>query len=143
MNWKKQITFAVLVGFVTALPVLAGAQSSQSESSQPKSTQPKSNQPRRIEVYPLSQQYWDTKSGETLGEIVQQLLPYNNSLQQLLMQDIIKLNPHAFRDNNPNRMQANTRLWLPNNLTRADNRVDQNDFSVQAFSWGNIKRPRR
>ena len=98
---------------------------------------------KRIEVYSLSQNYWDTRSGETLGEIVQKLLPYNKGMQQRLIQDILELNPNAFWNNNPNHMQANKRLWLPNNMVKADTQVDQTHFSVQSFSWGNIKRPRR
>jgi hypothetical protein len=64
-------------------------------------------------------------------------------MQQRLMKDIMELNPNAFRDNDPNRMQANTRLWLPNNMVKADTQVDHEHFSVQSFSWGNIKRPKR
>ena len=124
------ITANLIFAFILCHPVLADSESSRSQS-------------KRIEVYSLSQNYWDTKSGETLGEIVQHLLPYNKVMQQRLMQDIIELNPNAFLNNSPDRMQANKRLWLPNTMTKADTRVDHKNFSVQSFAWGNIKRPKR
>ncbi len=98
---------------------------------------------KRIEVYPLSQNYWDTKPGETLGEIAHNLLPNNPRMQAQLINDVINMNPDAFVNNNPDRMKANTRLWLPNRLTQADNKVDVSKYSVQTFSWGNIKRLKR
>ena len=98
---------------------------------------------KRIEVYSLSQNYWDTQPGETLGEIAAQLLPNNFNLQQKLMNDIVSLNPDAFQDNDPNYMMANTRLWLPNNLAKADDKIDSKHTQVESFSWGNINRPKR
>lgn len=98
---------------------------------------------KRVEVYSLSQHYWDTKSGETLGEIVTQLLPNNPNMQNKLMTDIINLNPHAFQDNDADQMLANTRLWLPNQITQSDTKADPRRTQVESFSWGNIKRPKR
>lgn len=98
---------------------------------------------KRIEVYSLSQNYWDTQSGETLGEIAVQLLPHNFNLQQKLMNDIVNQNPDAFLNNNHNNMLANTRLWLPNNLSRIDKQADSERVEVESYSWGNIKRPKR
>ena len=98
---------------------------------------------KRIEVYSLSQHYWDTKNGETLGEIVKHLLPNNPNMQNKLMTDIISQNPHAFQDNDPDQMQANTRLWLSNRLSRTDSKADPKLIQVESFSWGNIKRPKR
>ncbi|MDA3868737.1 MAG: hypothetical protein PF589_02040 [Gammaproteobacteria bacterium] len=98
---------------------------------------------KRIEVYSLSQQYWDTQRGETLGGIVAQLLPNNMGMQYRLMSEIINLNPHAFEDNNPDRMLANVRLWLPNRFARTDSKADSSQTQVESFSWGNIKRPQR
>lgn len=98
---------------------------------------------KRIEVYSLSQQYRDTQPGETLGGIVAQLLPNNMGMQYKLMSEIISLNPHAFEDNNPDRMHANVRLWLPNRFAQTDSKTDSRQTQVESFSWGNIKRPQR
>ena len=135
MNFAKTITTTIAAAilaytFILNQPAWANSQSRSTDS-------------KRIEVYSLSQNYWDTKSGETLGEIVQKLLPYNKGMQQQLMQDIMELNPNAFLENNPDHMQANKRLWLPNSMVKADTRVNQKHFSVESFAWGNIKRPRR
>lgn len=98
---------------------------------------------KRVEVYSLSQHYWDIQSGDTLGEIVTQLLPNNPDMRQKLMADIISQNPNAFIDNDPNYMRAKTRLWLPNHMTQTDSKVDPQRTQVESFSWGNIKRPKR
>lgn len=98
---------------------------------------------KRIEVYSLSQNYWDTQSGETLGGIAAQLLPNNPAMQQKLMANIISQNPDAFQDNDPDYMLANTRLWLPNRTAQADSKADPQRTQVESFSWGNIKRPKR
>ncbi len=97
---------------------------------------------KRIEVYPLSQQYHDTHEGETLGEIAASLLPNNPEMQQRLMRDIVRLNPQAFVDNNPNRLLAGKRLWLPSGLHQPDSKVDPRHYTVESFSWGNVKRPK-
>ena len=98
---------------------------------------------KRIEVYSLGQQYWDTKKGETLGEIVQQLLPNNPRMHQRLLKDIVALNPGSFQNNNPDRMKANSRIWLPGHLTKPDTQVNRSKIHVEPFAWGNIKRPIR
>ena len=97
----------------------------------------------RVEVYPISQQYVDVKSGDTLNGITSKLLPNNPGMQRRLMADIVRLNPKAFIENNPNRMAANIRLWLPGKITRADTAVDQSKHDVKSFSWGNIKTPKQ
>lgn len=93
----------------------------------------------RIEVYPLSQNYWDIKTGDTLGEIVNTLLPDNVYLQQKLMRDIVALNPDVFPDGSPHRMLANKRLWLPNAL-QPDNTTAPSGYVVETYQWGNIKK---
>jgi ABC-type sugar transport system substrate-binding protein len=97
---------------------------------------------KRIEVYSLSMNYWDTKYGESLSGIVQQLLPNNPSKQQALAQDIIQLNPNAFINGDADRMLANHRLKLPGYMTEPDSKVDPKAYTVETFSWGNIKRPK-
>ncbi|MDH5611979.1 MAG: hypothetical protein OEY66_05940 [Gammaproteobacteria bacterium] len=98
---------------------------------------------KRIEVYSLSQNYWDTKSGETLGEIAAQLLPNNPNMRQKLMADIVSLNSNAFLNGDPNLMLANKRLWLPNSTNQTDSKVDSRYTEIETYSWGNIKRPKR
>jgi Tfp pilus assembly protein FimV len=126
MKWKRNIIAALLF----MLPTLHPWQTAQAES-------------KRIEVYALGQQYWDTQSGETLGEIVQQLLPNNPRMHPRLMKDIVALNPDAFQNNNPDRMRTNTRIWLPSHLTKPDTAVNRSRTRVESFAWGNIKRPIR
>lgn len=98
---------------------------------------------RRIEVYTAGQNLWQTKSGETLSGIAQELLPNNPRMQQRLMLDILALNPVAFHDNNPDQMRANIRLLLPGEFTRPDSKVNRSKVEVETFSWGNIKRHRQ
>lgn len=97
---------------------------------------------KRIEVYPLTQTYWDTRFGDSLSEIAATLLPNNPGLQNQLMQDIIKLNPDAFTDRDADRLLAQRRLWLPNSMSQPDSKVDSRNYTVESFSWGNIKRPK-
>lgn len=97
----------------------------------------------RVHVYKLSQQYWDVRPGDTLGQIVESLLPADKGKQRLLMRDIIELNPDAFIDGSPHRLRANIRLWLPNALQQrpAQKRTGGN-VTVERFDWGSIKRVR-
>lgn len=97
---------------------------------------------KRIEVYSLSQNYWDTQSGETLGEIVQHLLPNNPAKQQALKQDIVQLNPNAFISGNADKLLANKRLRLPGYMNQTDSKVNPATTTVETYSWGNIKRPK-
>lgn len=94
----------------------------------------------RIEVYPLSQHYWDIKTGDTLGEIVDTLIPGNTYLRQKLMRDILSLNPHVFPGGNPNHMLANKRLWLPNAVKQPNDSINSSNHTIETYQWGNIKR---
>jgi Tfp pilus assembly protein FimV len=97
---------------------------------------------KRIEVYSLSQNYWDTRYGDTLGEIVTHLLPNNPSKHEALKQDIVQLNPQAFINGNPEQLLAGKRLWLPGYMKQADSKADPATTTVERYSWGNIKRQR-
>ena len=97
---------------------------------------------KRIEVYSLSQNYWDTRYGDTLGEIAHHLLPNNPAKRATLEQDILHLNPHAFINGDPEQLLAEKRLWLPGYMQHADSKVDSRTTTVEHFSWGNIKRQR-
>jgi hypothetical protein len=94
----------------------------------------------RIEVYPLSQNYWDIKTGDTLGEIVNTLLPDNLYLQNKLLHDILSLNPDVFPDGNPDYMLANRRLWLPNAVKPPTDTAKPSSYTIETFQWGSIKK---
>ncbi len=95
---------------------------------------------KRIEVYPLSQYYWDTQAGDTLSEIVSTLLPSNHYLQQHLMREIIAMNPGIFPDGEPSRMIAGRRLWLPNAIKTPDKQSNASGYRIESYQWGNIKK---
>ena len=124
---------AMLLSALVASPAIAHDSNSGNEPTRSK----------RIEVYSLSQNYWDTQTGDTLGNIVIHLLPNNPSKHEALKQDIIRLNPQAFIDNDASRLLAGKRLWLPGYMKQADSRIDPATTSIESFSWGNIKRDRR
>ncbi len=95
---------------------------------------------KRIEVYSLSQNYWVAQYGDTLSEIVQQLLPNNPAKHAALQKDIVRLNPDAFINADGAQLIANKRLWLPGYMKQADTRPDPETTIVETYSWGNIKR---
>lgn len=104
---------------------------------------PEKAQPTRIEVYSISQFFWDVSPGETLGEIIQRILPDSQAQRAPLLRQILNLNPHAFVQANPNRLKANVRLWLPNNTSRNQRKKDKNKYQSQSFSWGQIHKVKR
>lgn len=97
---------------------------------------------KRIEVYALSQNYWDIQPGDTLGRIVQHLLPNNPTKHAALKKDIVLLNPQAFINGNPELLLAGKRLHLPGYMKQADSIANPAKTQVESFSWGNIKRDR-
>lgn len=97
---------------------------------------------KRIEVYDLSQNYWDTQHGDTLSEITYFLLPNNPAKRQALSQEIVQLNPTAFINGDPATLLAGKRLWLPGHIKQADSIADPTKTKVETYSWGNIKRPK-
>ena len=97
---------------------------------------------KRIEVYSLSQNYWDVQYGDTLGTIAHHLLPNNPLKREALQQDILHLNPDAFTGGQPEKLLAGKRLWLPGYVKQADSRANPATTTVESYSWGNIKRPK-
>jgi len=95
-----------------------------------------------IEVYPLSQKFYDVATGESLQQIVLQLLPNRPAQRTSLMQDIVQLNPSAFVKQNPNRLKAGVRLWLPNNPPQAAPMRGNRNLQIESFSWGQVIRRR-
>ncbi|MCW9048368.1 MAG: hypothetical protein OQK46_09855 [Gammaproteobacteria bacterium] len=101
------------------------------------------SQSKRVEVYAISQNFWDVTPGETLGDIVKQLLPDNPGLREKLLYQIVELNPDAFSQSNPDNLKANVRLWLPNNAPAMRQVKDNKLFNVKSYSWGQVYTPRR
>lgn len=97
-------------------------------------------QSKRIEVYSLSQNYWDVQYGDTLNSIAHHLLPNNPAKREALQQDILHLNPKAFIAGQAEKLLAGKRLWLPGYMKQADSKVDPATTTVETYSWGNIKR---
>ena len=114
--------------------------SAQSVAAGPYDSKPAS---KRIEVYSLSQNYWDTQYGDTLSGIAQYLLPNNPRKRASLQQDILHLNPDAFVGGDPAMLLAGKRLWLPGYMKQADSSADTSTTIVETYSWGNIKRQRK
>jgi hypothetical protein len=65
------------------------------------------------EAYNADIRYLHVQKGQTLHNIVRRLYPDRAKEWPKLAQDIVKLNPHAFIDNDPTRMKAGVRLTLP------------------------------
>jgi len=101
------------------------------------------SQSKRVEVYSISQNFWDVTPGETLGDIVKQLLPDNPGLREKLLYQIVELNPDAFSQSNPDNLKANVRLWLPNNAPAMRQIKDKKLFNIKSYSWGQVYTPRR
>ena len=132
----KAVLLLMYSGIITAntMAAIAGTYNNNPEAKQTNS--------KRIEVYSLSQNYWDIQYGDTLGNIVLHLLPHNPAKHEALKHDIVHLNPHAFISGNPGEMLANKRLWLPGYMKQADSKVVPATTTVETYSWGNIKRPK-
>jgi len=91
---------------------------------------------KRIEVYSAGQTYWDVDPGETLGDIVAQLLPNNPSRRGRLISEIVKLNPEAFSNGNPDFLKSSVRLWLPGHSSGLNKQINKDKYIIKEFSWG-------
>ena len=94
---------------------------------------------QRIEVYPVNQAYWDVQTGETLSEIIKELLPDNSNKHADFMDNIVQLNPDAFINGNADMMKANIRLWLPGHMQALNKKVNKDKYTIKEFSWGYIQ----
>ena len=65
------------------------------------------------EAYNADIRFLHVQKGQTLHNIVTRLYPERKKEWQQLTRDIIRLNPHAFIDNDPTKMKAGVRLELP------------------------------
>ena len=98
---------------------------------------------KRIEVYSISQSFWDVKRGDSLSEIVLQLLPDNTSKREKLFNEILRVNPQAFIQNNPDKLKANVRLWLSNGSAVRETPDLSNKYEIRSFDWGQVYRVKR
>jgi len=94
---------------------------------------------QRIEVYSVNQAYWDVQAGETLGEIIKELLPHNSDKHTALMAEIVQLNPDAFINGDPDALKARARLWLPGHIQGLNKKVNKDKYTIKEFSWGYIQ----
>ncbi len=98
---------------------------------------------KRIEVYAISQSFWDVRPGESLSEIVIQLLPEYPAMRKTLMHDIVDMNPSAFIQGDPNQLRAHSRIWLPDHINMLRKRKNANTYHIQSFDWGQVYTPKR
>lgn len=93
---------------------------------------------KRVYVFELDRRYWDVQRGETLGGIATALLPGEPRKRIPLMRTIFEMNPAAFIDGDPDRLRADTRLWLPGGIqTYAE--TPPSDGTVRHYDWGSIR----
>ena len=130
----KTSTLLICNGFIAANAIVAIADTYNNN------LEAKQTHSKRIEVYSLSQNFWDTQYGDTLGEIARHLLPNNPTKHQALKLNIVHLNPHAFISGNPEKLLTNKRLRLPGYMKQMDTKVNPATTTVETYSWGNIKR---
>ena len=102
-----------------------------------------SHNSKRIEVYSISQNFWDVRQGDSLSDIVLQLLPENKSKREKLFDQIFKTNPHAFIQNNPDKLKANVRLWLSNGSAVRNTPDKSKRYEIKSFDWGQVYRVKR
>ena len=132
----KVILLLMSSGFITANTVVTMADTYNINS------EVKQTNSKRIEIYSLSQNYWDTHYGDTLSEITLHLLPNNPAKHEALKREIAHLNPHAFINGNPEKLLAKQRLWLPVYMKQPGSKANPLTTTVETYSWGNIKRPK-
>jgi len=90
--------------------------------------------------------YLHVQKGQTLHNIVKRLYPKNIKKWSEITRDVVRMNPHAFVNNNPTRMKAGVRLTLPRKvLARAKPKkkvgvVSKVSGSVIAVDTGKVSR---
>jgi len=65
------------------------------------------------EAYNADIRYLHVQRGQTLHNIIRRLYPERKNEWPQLTRDIVRINPHAFVDNDPTKMKAGVRLKLP------------------------------
>jgi len=68
------------------------------------------------EEYNADIRFLHVQKGQTLNNIIRRLYPERKSEWPKLSSDIVRLNPHAFVDSDPQKMKAGVRLKLPQKI---------------------------
>ena len=85
--------------------------------------------------------YLHVQKGQTLHNIVKRLYPGHRKEWKYLTREIVRLNPHAFVDNDPTKMKAGVRLKLPEKLvvrSKKSKLVKLKQVGTVAESSGNV-----
>ena len=90
------------------------------------------------EAYNADIRYLHVQKGQTLHNIVTRLYPERKKEWPQLSKDIIRLNPHAFVDNDPTKMKAGARLKLPKKVVVRSHTVKQKKVGIVADSSGSV-----
>ncbi|MBE9560520.1 MAG: FecR domain-containing protein [Proteobacteria bacterium] len=90
------------------------------------------------EVYDSDIRYLHVQKGQTLHNIVRRLYPQRRKEWQNLTNEIIRLNPHAFVDNDPTKMKADVRLELPKKVVIRSNKARLKKVGTVAESSGSV-----
>lgn len=90
------------------------------------------------EIYDSDIRYLHVQKGQTLHNIVRRLYPQRRKEWQNLTNEIIRLNPHAFVDNDPTKMKADVRLKLPKKVVVRSNTARLKKVGTVADSSGNV-----
>jgi hypothetical protein len=68
-------------------------------------------------TYSVEARYLHVQKGQTLHNIVKRLYPHRAKEWPKITKEVVRLNPHAFINNDPTRMKAGVRLKLPQRST--------------------------
>lgn len=90
------------------------------------------------EIYDSDIRYLHVQKGQTLHNIVRRLYPQRRKEWQNLTNEIIRLNPHAFVDNDPTKMKADVRLKLPKKVVVRSNTARLKKVGIVAESSGSV-----
>ena len=90
------------------------------------------------EAYDADIRYLHVQKGQTLHNIVRRLYPQRRKEWKNLSTEIIRLNPHAFVDNDPTKMKADVRLKLPKKVVVRSKRERLKQVGTVAESSGSV-----
>ena len=90
------------------------------------------------DAYDADIRYLHVQKGQTLHNIVRRLYPQRRKEWKNLGNEIIRLNPHAFVDNDPTKMKADVRLELPKKVVVRSNTARLKRVGTVAESSGSV-----
>ena len=76
--------------------------------------------------------YLHVQKGQTVHNIVKRLYPSKNKQWPNIIKELVRLNPHAFINNDPTRMKADVRLTLPFSNERKKTITEKRVGSVES-----------